>query len=184
MISGKIIASIPTSTSAIVGYLTLQLINLMYSNDFENIIRNGYLNLGLNEFDIFPLDKKEDNEIEEEEEEENKNKYPLIEIKGSKTCNEFLDLMVNNYDYEVFHIEINDKILYDKRVIKDPKRKKKEFEKNQKKLEEIYYEQIKKSNPSKEDKLGQELMIKINCRKKNPENDLNEKIYDFPLIKY
>ena len=81
MISGNIIASVPTSTSAIVGYACLQIINLMYSRDIENVIKNAFFNLGLNELDLIP----QESIIEEKEEESsNKKKYPNIEIIGSK----------------------------------------------------------------------------------------------------
>ena len=92
MISGNIIASVPTSTSAIVGYACLQIINLMYSKDIENVIKNAFFNLGLNELDLIPQES-----IIEEKEEESKKKYPNIEIIGSKTCKEFLDYIQQNY---------------------------------------------------------------------------------------
>ena len=127
MISGKIIASVPTSTSSIVGYLSLQLINLMYTKDTENVIKNSYIDLGLNVFDLISQEKIDENEIEEEKKknEEKKNNYPELIIQGSKTCKEFLDYMKNEQKVEVIHFEINNKILYDKRVTKDQRKIKK-----------------------------------------------------------
>ena len=52
MISGKIIASVPTSTSSIVGYASLQIINLLYTHDIENVVKNAFLHLGLNVIDL------------------------------------------------------------------------------------------------------------------------------------
>ena len=185
MISGQIIASVPTSTSAIVGYLTLQMINLMYTNDTFNVIKNAYLHLGLNIFDLIPQEKLDEDKGEEKSVNEQITKsYPEIEIKESKTLKEFLDFMLNNYGIEVFHFEIKDKILYDKRVTKNPSKIQKQMEKNQKKIEDLYYEQIGKANEIVEDISNKILMIKINCRIKNEENKQMENIYNFPLIKY
>jgi hypothetical protein len=58
------------------------------------------------------------------------------------------------------------------------------MEKNQKKIEDLYYEQIGKANEIVEDISNKILMIKINCRIKNEENKQMENIYNFPLIKY
>ena len=186
MISGKIIASVPTSTASVVGYLSLQLINLMYTRDIENVLKNSYLHLGLNIFDLIPQEKYEENEIEEKKKEieERKTNYPELIIKGSKTCKEFLEYMKNDQNLEVIHFEINNKILYDKRVTKDPVKIKKEFERSQKKIEDLYYEQLQKTNNINEISSNKELMIKIHCRTKNEENNIIENIYDFPLIKY
>ena len=182
MITGKIIPSVPTSTSSIVGYLCLQMINLLYSNDIKNVIKNAYFNLGLNIFDLIKQEKME--EIEEEKKnEEKEDKYPKIEIKGSKTCKEFLDYIKKNYNYEIFHFEVNDKIIYDKRLTKNPTIIKKELEKSQKKIEDLYFSQLKKENEiiDNENKV---LMIKINCRIRNEKDETQENIYNFPLIKY
>jgi len=185
MISGQIIASVPTSTSAIVGYLTLQMINLMYTNDTVNVIKNAYLHLGLNIFDLISQEKLDRDKSEEKSVNEQIIKsYPLIEIKESKTLKEFLDFMLNNFGIEVFHFEIKGKILYDKRVTKNPSKIKKQMERNQKKIEDLYYEQICKTNEIVEDISDKNLMIKINCRIKNEENKQMENIYNFPLIKY
>ena len=179
MISGQIIPSVPTSTAAIAGYLSLQIINLMYTHDTENIIKNAFFHLGLNIFDLIPQEKMEE---ESESEEKKYADYQGIEIKGSKTCKEFLDYMLNIYNLEIFHIEINDKIIYDKRVTKDPHKLKKISERNQKKLEDLYFEQTKKTNIEKDFK-KELLIIKINCRMEK-EGNIKEEIYDFPLIKY
>ena len=54
MIVGKIIASVPTSTSSVIEYISLQIINLLYTQDTENIVRNIFINLGLNIMDLIP----------------------------------------------------------------------------------------------------------------------------------
>lgn len=181
MISGNIIASVPTSTSAIVGYACLQIINLMYSRNIENVIKNAFFNLGLNELDLIP----QESIIEEKEEESsNKKKYPNIEIIGSKTCKEFLDYIQQNYNLEIFHFEINNKILYDKRITKNPHIIKRELERSRTKIEELYFNQIKNSKENIKEKNKKYFMIKIYCRIKNDELNNIEEIYDFPLIKY
>jgi len=187
MIAGKIIASVPTSTSSIVGYICLQIINLLYTHDTENVVKNAFFNLGLNVMDLIPQEQIEQKIIKEEEEkkkieDELIQKYPKIQIQGSKTCSEFLKYIQGKYNYEIFHFEINDKILYDKRVTKDPKIVKREFEKSQKKIEDLYFEQIKKTD-EKIDLNINNLNIKVNCRIKNNEDEIIN-IYDFPLIKY
>ena len=135
MIVGKNIAAVPTTTSSIVGYISLQIINLLYTYDTENVVKNIFINLGLNIMDLLPQQKIEP-------EEEKISKYPSIEINGSKTCEEFLQYFKDNYNLEIFHLEINDKIIYDTRVLKDPQKIKKQVEKTKKKLENLYMEQI------------------------------------------
>ncbi len=180
MIAGKIIAAVPTSTSSIVGYVCLQIINLLYTHDTENVVKNAFFNLGLNAMDLIPQEQIEQ-KIEEEKEEIEK--YPKIQIQGSKTCSEFIEYIKGKYNYEIFHFEINDKILYDKRVSKNPKIIKREMERNQKKIEDLYFEQIKKTN-EKIDLNQKNLNIKVNCRIKNDKDEIIENIYDFPLIDY
>ena len=139
----------------------------------------------MNIFDLIPQEKLDGDKSEEKNVNEQITKsYPEIEIKESKTLKEFLDFMLNNYGIEVFHFEIKDKILYDKRVTKNPSKIKKQMEKNQKKIEDLYYEQIGKTNEIVEDITNKNLMIKINCRIKNEESKQIENIYNFPLIKY
>ena len=185
MIVGKIIASVPTSTSSIVGYISLQIINLLYTHDTENIVKNIFINLGLNVMDLIPQQKikgdlKEEIKIKEKE---NISIYPKIEIKGSKTCKEFLEYILDNYNYEIFHFEINEKIIYDKRVTKDPEKIRRELERKEKKLENLYFEIMKKSNENF--KLTEKkFKIKVFCRKNNESNKIVENLYNFPLIDY
>ena len=185
MIAGKIIASVPTSTASIVGYVSLQIINLLYTHDTKNVVKNIFMNLGLNVMDLIPQE-----EIEQKNEEENKKKkeeemtkYPRIKIQGSKTCSEFIQYVKDNYNYEIFHFEINDKILYDKRVTKDPRKIKREMERNQKKIEDLYFEQLKGAKEEIDLNL-KNLEIKVNCRIRKESNETFENIYDLPLINY
>ena len=184
MIAGKIIASVPTSTSSIVGYVCMQIINLLYTQDTENVVKNAFMNLGLNVFDLMPQQQIEQNDEEEKKEiEDNISKYPKIEIQGSKTCSEFLKYIKDNYNYEIYHFEINDKILYDKRVTKDKRIIKREMERSQKKIEDLYFEQIKKDKEDI-DFNKNNLQIKVNCRIRDENNEIIENIYDLPLINY
>lgn len=182
MISGKIIASVPTSTSSIVGYASLQIINLLYTHDIENVVKNAFLHLGLNVIDLIPQQKIDVEKENDKKAKEIISKYPKIEIQGSKTCEEFLIYIKKNYNYEIFHFEINGKILYDKRVTKDPRILQREMIRSKKKIEDLYFEQIEKS---KDDNLKENILqIKINCRIRNNNNEIIENIYDFPLINY
>ena len=176
MIVGKNIAAVPTTTSSIVGYISLQIINLLYTYDTENVVKNIFINLGLNIMDLLPQQKIEP-------EEEKISKYPSIEINGSKTCEEFLQYFKDNYNLEIFHLEINDKIIYDKRVLKDPQKIKKQVEKTKKKLENLYMEQIEISK-EKFNLTEKKFEIKIFCRRIGEDNKIIETIYDFPSIKY
>lgn len=185
MISGKIIPSVPTSTSTAVGYLCLQIINLMYTKDTQNVIKNAFFHLGLNVFDLIPQEKIDEYELEEnKKKEENNSNYTDIEIKKSMTRKEFLDYMFDNYKIEVIHFEINNKILYDKRVTKDPRIIKRETEKNQEKIEDLYFEQIGRINEIINEKKEKILMIKLFCRIKNEDKNTINYIYNFPLVKY
>ena len=177
MIAGNIIASVPTSTSSIVGYISFQIINLMYTRDIQNVIKNAFLDLGSNTFDTIPQDYIEENEDFD-------SNYPIIEINQSKTCSEFLELMKNKYKIDVFHFEINGKILYDKRVTKVPHIIKRELERSKTKIEDLYFTQIKNSKENQEELNKKNFFIKIFCRINNEMTKEIEEIYNFPLIKY
>jgi len=185
MIAGKIIASVPTSTASIVGYISLQIINLLYTHDTKNVVKNVFMNLGLNTMDLIPQEQIEQKNEEEgkKKKEEEITKYPKIRVQGSKTCSEFLKYLKDNYNYEIFHFEINDKIIYDKRNTKDPRIIKREIERSQKKVEDLYFEQIKRTKEEIDFNL-KNLNIKVNCRIRNDQNEIIENIYDLPLIDY
>ena len=65
---------------------------------------------------------------------------------------------------EISHLEINNKILYDKRVTKNPRIIKRELDRSKTKIEELYFNQIKNSKEYIEEKNKKEFMIKIYCR--------------------
>ena len=165
MLGGKVIAAVPTSTASVVGHLCYNLILLLYTRDFEKTIKDGHFYLDNGEYLFLPLE-----EIEEKEE-------PIkeyIEIKGSKTLKEFLEYIKKEKNIEINHCEMNEKIIYDKIKYPLERLKKKQNEKLEKKIEEIYYKQIH----NKEEKENKDLIISITGYKDN------EKVDNFPLIKY
>ena len=165
MLGGKIMAAVPTSTASVVGHLCYNLILLLYTRDFENTIKDGHFYLDNGEY-LF-LSPEETQEIEEPE-----NEY--IEIKGSKTLKEFLEYIKKEKNIEINHCEMNGKIIYDKIRYPLERLKKKQNEKLEKKIEEIFYKQISNEEENKD----KDLIISIIGYRGN------EKIENFPLIKY
>lgn len=165
MLGGKIMAAVPTSTASVVGHLCYNLILLLYTRDFENTIKDGHFYLDNGEY-LF-LSPEETQEIEEPE-----NEY--IEIKGSKTLKEFLEYIKKEKNIEINHCEMNGKIIYDKIRYPLERLKKKQNEKLEKKIEEIFYKQIGNEEENKD----KDLIISIIGYRGN------EKIENFPLIKY
>jgi len=166
MLGGKIIAAVPTSTASVVGHLCYNLILLLYTKDIENIIKDGHFYLDIGEYLLLPNE-----EIEEKEELEKE----YIEIKGSKTLKEFLGYFKEEKNIEINHCEINGKIIYEKIKYPLERLKKKQNEKLEKKIEDIFYKQIHSKEEEEENK---DLFISITGYKDN------EKIENFPLIKY
>ena len=165
MLGGKIIAAVPTSTASVVGHLCYNLILLLYTRDVENIIKDGHFYLDIGEY-LFLTNE----EIKEKEEPENE----YIEIKGSKTLKEFLEYFKKEKDIEINHCEMNGKIIYDKIKYPLERLRKKQNEKLEKKIEDIFYKQIN----NKEEEENKDLIISITGYK---DNEIIEK---FPLIKY
>ena len=165
MLGGKIMAAVPTSTASVVGHLCYNLILLLYTRDFENTIKDGHFYLDNGEY-LF-LSPEETQEIEEPE-----NEY--IEIKGSKTLKEFLEYIKKEKNIEINHCEMNGKIIYDKIRYPLERLKKKQNEKLEKKIEDIFYTQIH----NEEENEYKDLIISITGYRDD------EKIENFPLIKY
>ena len=165
MLGGKIMAAVPTSTASVVGHLCYNLILLLYTRDFENIIKDGHFYLDNGEYLFLPPEEVEENEEPIKE---------FIEIKGSKTLKEFLEYIKNENNIEINHCELNGKIIYDKKRYPLERLKKKQNEKLEKKIEDIFYKQI--SNEEKNE--NKDLFISITGYRNN------EKIENFPLIKY
>ena len=73
-------AAVPTSTASVVGHLCYNLILLLYTKDFENIIKVGHFYLDKGEYLFLPPKEVKENEESIKE---------YIEIRGSKTLKEF-----------------------------------------------------------------------------------------------
>ena len=166
MLGGKVMAAVPTSTASVVGHLCYNLILLLYTRDIENIIKDGHFYLDNGEYLLLSPE-----EIEEEEEEPVKE---YIEIKGSKTLKEFLEYIKEEKNIEINHCELNGKIIYDKIRYPLERLKKKQNEKLEKKIEDIFYTQIH----NEEENECKDLIISITGYRDD------EKIENFPLIKY
>ena len=69
-------------------------------------------------------------------------------------------------------------------MTKDPRIIKRETEKNQEKIEDLYFEQIGRINEIINEKKEKILMIKLFCRIKNEDKNTINYIYNFPLVKY
>ena len=158
-------AAVPTSTASVVGHLCYNLILLLYTRDIENIIKDGHFYLDNGEYLLLSPE-----EIEEEEEPEKE----YIEIKGSKTLKEFLEYIKKEKNIEINHCEMNGKIIYDKIRYPLERLKKKQNEKLEKKIEDIFYTQIH----NEEENEYKDLIISITGYRDD------EKIENFPLIKY
>ena len=165
MLGGKVMAAVPTSTASVVGHLCYNLILLLYTRDIENIIKDGHFYLDNGEYLLLSPE-----EIEEEEEPEKE----YIEIKGSKTLKEFLEYIKKKKNIEINHCEMNGKIIYDKIRYPLERLKKKQNEKLEKKIEDIFYTQIH----NEEENEYKDLIISITGYRDD------EKIENFPLIKY
>ena len=165
MLGGKIIAAVPTSTASVVGHLCYNLILLLYTRNIENIIKNGHFYLDNGEYLFLPPEETEEKEEIEKE---------YLEIKGKQTLKEFLDYFKKEKNIEINHCELNGKIIYDKIKYPLERLKKKQNEKLEKKIEEIYYKQTL----NEEEKENKDLIIFITGYKDN------EKVENFPLIRY
>ena len=140
LILGKIVPSIPTSTAAIGGFVSIQLLNLIQTHELS-ILRNTLFNLGTyfvnqlkpqvmiyhNDKDIDPFFKKAVRYIPD--------KWTIwdrIEINESKTCIEFIELIKNKYNVLITLITCENIIIYDSKS----KKSKLNIDK---KIEDIFY---------------------------------------------
>ena len=171
LILGKIVPSIPTSTSCVGGFVSFQILNLIQTHDLS-ILNNTLFNLGISL--ITQMKPKEvrhhiDNEIEPIINESVRyipdgwTIWDKIEINESKTCKEFIELVKKNYNVDIKLVTSNNIIIYDSRS-------KKSILNNNLKLEDIY--KIKNGN-----KLDKILWINIIGK-------LNNKKAFMPTFKY
>ena len=149
-ISGKIVPSIPTTTSSIVGYISSQIFTLLQTTDI-NYLRQINIDLSTPFFLVFRPKKPYKNKdkinpitkILTKAIPENFTCWDCLEIKGNKTLNELIDFINQKY-----HIEINGIYsLSSQNIIKDESSYEIEFQeayriaigKNQKICNNIYF---------------------------------------------
>ena len=123
LILGKIDPSIPTSTATVGGFVSIQILNLIQTNNLD-ILRNTIFNLGISNItQLKPQEVKHhiDNEIDPII---NKSVryipdgwtvWDKIEINESKTCKEFIEFIRNKYNVIINLITSDNIIIYDSR---------------------------------------------------------------------
>ena len=121
LISGKIIPSIPTSTSTVGGFVSLQILNLIQTHDLS-ILRNSYFNLAVSLVNQLEPDKVKchiENEIEPILNKPIKyipngwTVWDKIETHKSMTCKDFIDYIKLEYNVNINFIISGNIIIYD-----------------------------------------------------------------------
>ncbi len=149
LISGKIIPSIPTSTACVGGFVSLQILNLIQTHDLS-ILRNSYFNLAVSLVNQLEPDKVKryiDNEFNPLLNNTIKaipngwSIWDQIEIKESKTVNDFIKFIKDTYNFDLTLITSENIVIFNSRsknlnIILDQK------------IEEIYL--LKKGNIKKD----------------------------------
>ena len=123
LISGKIIPSIPTSTSTVGGFVSLQILNLIQTHDLS-ILRNSYFNLAVSLVNQLETDKvkyHKENEIDPILNKPIKyipngwTVWDKIEINKSMSCKDFIDFIKFEYNVNINCIISGNIIIYDSR---------------------------------------------------------------------
>ena len=113
MIAGKIIQALPTTTSIVSGYLSLQLLALLHSQDITKEIQNANLDLSCNMFYNYSPSKYVP-----------KKRPDPIKINKSLTIQEFLEYCKNEYNFDVYSYLIDDIICFNRKIFKEWEKKK------------------------------------------------------------
>ena len=179
MKAGNIIAAVPTSTSAVAGFLCLQIYNLLQTNEIEHL-KDSIMDLSSKELiTINPLPPSYiENTIEPLV-----NKFTVwdkINLNGNKTCQDIIDFILEKYNINVNYIDVNGKVILTNRRIKDPKMLKIRKNIMGQKIEEVYYKRLIDNEGKNPEIIRNEqyLFVQIYGKYKN------EQINYFPLIKY
>ena len=177
MIAGSIIQALPTTTTAVSGYLSLQLMALINSQDIEKEVQNANMDLSCNMFFNFSPSKY----IQ-------KPKPKPIPINKSMNCKEFVDYCKSENNLDVYSFYIDDKNIYTRKIFKEWEKKKDRYKNYLKKLnskiEDIY------NNNLPEDKKKKEFIIQIYADRINKSTDSEESNgtedsdEELPLIEY
>ena len=147
IVTGKIIPSIPSTTACVGGFVSLQILNLVQTNDLK-VMRNTFFNLGVSLISQLEPEKLKHHEDYEIEPILNKpvrvvpngwTVWDQIEIKSSKTCKDLIEYIKLIYNVEINLISSNSIIIFDSHS----KKSKLNIDKT---IEEIYDLKIQKSN--------------------------------------
>lgn len=184
LIAGKIIPSIPSINPILAGILSLQLIILSYTKDLK-YLRKGIFDLCNNIFSLLPLSSPKIIEDEKNDQYLNQpiiaipktfNKWTKIKVKGSKTCQEFIDWIKLTYNVNANAIFVDNILIYQKFKTKNEKKSKEMNENLKNNIESIFFEKMKKSNVIKNYK-NNILFLKINGKK-------DSNYVNMPLFQY
>ena len=142
MIAGNVIQAVPTSTSSVAGYLSLQLISLINNgNNIDTNIKNAHLNLSDNFFAVNSPNKYIPPKVENE-------------INESMTTLELIDYMKNEFNFDINFFDINNKEYFRKRKFKESEKVKEVFKKYkdkiQAKIEDYYNKDLPENNRKNE----------------------------------
>ena len=176
MIAGSIIQALPTTTSAVSGYLALQLMALINSQDIEKEIQNANMDLSCNMLFSYSPSKYVP-----------KPKPESIKINKSMTSQEFLDFCKNEHKFDVYSYYIDEKNCYTRKLFKEFEKKKDRYKKYIKQLNSKIEDNYNCNLP--EDKKKKEFIIQIYANKiiSNESGDSiesEETEDELPLVEY
>jgi len=154
MIAGNIIQALPTTTSAVSGFLALQLISLVYNEK-----QNANMDLSCNMFYNYSPSKYVP-----------KPKPKPIEINQSMTSQQFIDYFRENYEYDVYSYYIEEKNCYTRKIFKEFEKTKPRYKTYMEKLGKTIEENYNSNLPN--DQKKKNFVITIYAHKlNNNEND-------------
>ena len=153
MIAGNIIQALPTTTSAVSGYLALQLISLVYNEK-----QNANMDLSCNMFYNYSPSKYVP-----------KPKPEPIKINESMTSQQFIDYFKEIYKYDVYSYYIEDKNCYTRKIFKEFEKKKPRYKTYMEKLGKTIEENYNSNLP--DDKKKKNFVITIYAHKLNNNED-------------
>ena len=176
MIAGSIIQALPTTTAAVSGYLALQLMALINSQDIEKEIQNANMDLSCNMLFNYSPSKYVP-----------KPKPESIKINKSMTSQEFLDFCKNEHKFDVYSYYIGDKNCYTRKLFKEFEKKKDRYKKYIQQLNSKIEDNYNCNLP--EDKKKKEFVIQIYANKiiSNESGDSiesEETDDELPLVEY
>ena len=148
MVAGSIIQALPTTTTIVSGYLSLQLMALINSQDIEKEVQNANMDLSCNMFFNFSPSKYEP-----------KAKPESIKVNKSMTSQEFIDFCKKEHNFDVYSFYVDEINFYTRKTFKDWEKTKDRYKKYIKKLNTKIEDYMNKDLP--EDKKKKEFIIQI-----------------------